>query len=63
MLQPLSQHMRAALHASDEAMKLGSGQGMSGHPMEAVVQSTILTRTCMLAEVLPKVSHAVQLAR
>ena len=61
-LQALSKQMRAALDASDNALQLGSGQGMSGEAMEAVVQANIMTRTCMLAEVLPKVSHAVQLA-
>lgn len=54
--------MRAELDASYDAVQLGFDQGIYGEAMEAMVQANIMTRTCMLAVVLPKVSHAVQLA-
>ena len=53
--------MRAALDASYDALEVGLGRGLFGQRLTAVVQANLLTRTCMLAEVLPKVSHAVQL--
>ena len=59
VLQDLSKHMLAVLNATSDALKFGSGQGQL---METIVQANMLSRTCMLADVLPKVSHSVQLA-